>query len=44
MESDFHLTENSPAIDAGNNSTDGTNDIEGNSRSTPDLGAYEYIN
>ena len=41
-ESDFHLTEDSPAIDAGNSSTDGTSDIEGNTRSTPDLGAFEF--
>ena len=41
-ESDFHLTENSPAIDAGNNSTDGTSDIEGKDRNTPDIGAFEF--
>jgi len=42
-ESDFHLTENSPTINAGNNSTDGTSDIEGNTRNKPDIGAYELI-
>ena len=41
MESDFHLTENSPAIDAGIGPSD--IDIEGNSRNTPDLGAYEFV-
>jgi len=41
-ESDFHLTEDSPAINAGNSSTDGTSDIEGNSRNNPDLGAFEF--
>ena len=39
-ESDFHLTENSPAIDAGIGPSD--IDIEGNPRNTPDLGAYEF--
>ena len=39
-ESDFHLMENSPAIDAGIGPSD--SDIEGSSRSTPDIGAYEY--
>ena len=39
---DFHLKENSPAINAGNNSTEGSSDIEGNPRSNPDLGAYEF--
>ena len=42
-ESDFHLTEDSPAIDAGNSSSDGTLDIEGNSRNTPGIGAYEFV-
>ena len=41
-ESDFHLTEDSPAINAGNSSTEGTSDIEGNPRNNPDLGAYEF--
>ena len=41
-ENDFHLKENSPAINAGNNSTEGSSDIEGNPRSNPDLGAYEF--
>ncbi|MEC9209632.1 MAG: choice-of-anchor Q domain-containing protein [Bacteroidota bacterium] len=41
-EGDFHLTENSPAINAGNDSTEGTSDIEGNSRTNPDIGAYEF--
>jgi len=40
-ESDFHLTEDSPAIDAGIGPSD--IDIEGNSRNTPDLGAYEFV-
>ena len=39
----FHLTESSPAINAGNNSTEGTADIEGNPRINPDIGAYEFI-
>ena len=39
-ESDFHLTEDSPAIDAGIGPSD--NDIEGNSRNNPDLGAFEF--
>ena len=41
--SDFHLSTESPVIDAGNNSTEGTSDIEGNLRSNPDIGAYEFI-
>ena len=41
-ENDFHLKENSPAINAGNNSTEGSSDIEENPRSNPDLGAYEF--
>ena len=39
-EGDFHLTEDSPAIDAGIGPSD--NDIEGNSRNNPDLGAFEF--
>jgi hypothetical protein len=47
-ENDFHLKSSSPAIDAGNSSTNGTSDIEGNPRnnptdSNPDIGAYEFI-
>ena len=38
---DFHLEIESPAINAGINSNT-TNDIEGNIRLNPDLGAYEY--
>ena len=41
-EGDFHLTESSPAIDAGVGPSD--NDIEGNSRNNPDLGAFEFQN
>ena len=41
-EGDFHLKENSPAINAGN-STGNFNDIEGNPRNNPDIGAYEFI-
>ena len=41
-QSDFHLTENSPAIDAGYNTTNNI-DIEGNTRQNPDIGAYEFI-
>ena len=41
-EGDFHLEENSPAIDAGN-TTINLNDIQGNARNTPDIGAYEFI-
>jgi hypothetical protein len=40
-EGDFHLTEESPAIDAGIEPSD--SDIEGNSRTNPDIGAYEFI-
>jgi len=41
-ESDFHLTEDSPAINAGIGPSDP--DIEGNSRTTtiPDIGTYEF--
>jgi hypothetical protein len=39
-ESDFHLTEDSPAIDAGIGPSD--SDIEGNPRNNPDIGAYEF--
>ncbi|MDA0682104.1 MAG: hypothetical protein O2781_02000, partial [Bacteroidetes bacterium] len=41
-EGDFHLKENSPAIDAGN-SMGNFNDIEGNTRNNPDIGAYEFV-
>ena len=41
-EGDFHLEENSPAIDAGN-ITINLDDIQGNTRNTPDIGAYEFI-
>ena len=41
-EGDFHLTEESPAINAGNSSTEGASDIEGNPRNNPDLGAFEF--
>ena len=39
---DFHLEETSPAIDNGNNSTEGTLDIEEKNRENPDIGAFEY--
>ena len=39
---DLHLTENSPAINAGDISTQNTSDIEGNNREYPDIGAYEF--
>ena len=39
---DFHLTEGSPAISAGE-STSILYDIEGQIRDNPDLGAYEFI-
>jgi len=42
LEGDFHLAEDSPAIDSGNNSTDDTSDIEGNPRNNADIGAYEF--
>jgi hypothetical protein len=41
-EGDFHLKENSPAIDAGK-SIGSLNDIEGNSRDNADVGAYEFV-
>jgi len=41
-ESDFHLTESSPAIDAGE-ITSTLDDIEGNPRNNADIGAYEFI-
>jgi hypothetical protein len=41
-ESDFHLTEGSPAIDAGN-PTINFDDLEGNIRNTPDIGAFEFV-
>ena len=40
---DFHLENTSPAINAGSISTI-IYDIEGNIRSQPDLGVYEYQN
>ena len=42
FEGDYHLKENSPAIDAGKN-IGILNDIEGNNRENPDMGAYEFI-
>ena len=39
---DFNLTESSPAINSGT-LTSFTNDISGNFRAEPDVGAYEYI-
>ena len=39
-EGDFHLKEDSPAINTGIGPSD--SDIEGNSRSNPDIGAYEF--
>ena len=39
---DFHLAENSPAINAGKNENTST-DIEGVIRINPDIGAYEFI-
>ena len=41
IESDFHLKEDSPAINAGVGPSD--SDIEGNSRNNPDIGAYEFV-
>ena len=41
-ESDFHLTQNSPAIDAGK-TTSFLDDIEDNPRNNPDIGAYEFV-
>jgi len=40
---DFQLKESSPAINSGNNITEGTFDIQGNIRTNPDIGAYELI-
>ena len=42
IQGDFHLTEESPAISAGE-STSILYDIEGQIRDNPDLGAYEFI-
>ena len=41
-EGDFHLTQDSPAIDAGE-TTSVIDDIEGNPRNNADIGAYEFI-
>jgi len=41
LEGDFHLKEDSPAIDAGIEPSD--SDIEGNPRGNPDIGAFEFI-
>ena len=41
-ESNFHLSEDSPAIDAGE-TTSILNDIEGNARNNADIGAFEFI-
>jgi hypothetical protein len=41
-ESDFHLSEESPAIDAGK-TTSILNDIEGNDRNNADIGSFEFI-
>ncbi len=41
-ESDFHLIEGSPAIDAGK-TTPVLDDIEGNARNNADIGAFEFI-
>ena len=41
-EGDFHLTQNSPAIDAGK-IISFLDDIEGNPRNNADIGAYEFI-
>tara|TARA_B110000858_G_scaffold187109_1_gene231001 strand:+ start:70 stop:1482 length:1413 start_codon:yes stop_codon:yes gene_type:complete len=41
-EGDFHLTEDSPAIDAGE-ITSILDDIEGNTRNNADIGAFEFI-
>ena len=40
-EGNFHLKETSPAINTGNPAII-FNDIEGNTRNTPDLGAFEF--
>tara|TARA_B100001758_G_C18409962_1_gene614921 strand:- start:1121 stop:2578 length:1458 start_codon:yes stop_codon:yes gene_type:complete len=40
--SDFRLKEGSPCIDSGENSTEGSTDLEGNMRYNPDIGAYEF--
>ena len=42
FEGDFYLQDNSPAIDAGKVTTS-LNDITGNTRNNPDIGAYEFI-
>jgi len=42
FEGDFYLQDNSPAIDAGK-ATNILNDIIGNTRNNPDIGAYEFI-
>ena len=40
---DLHLTEGSPAINTGDPATNGSIDIEGNTRNNADIGAYEFI-
>ena len=40
--SNFHLKEESPCINTGNNATEGSSDIEENIRNNPDIGAYEF--
>ena len=42
-EGDFNLKENSPAIDAGKNILDNSNDILNKPRIIPDIGAYEFV-
>jgi hypothetical protein len=40
---DFHLAATSPAINSGNATYAPTTDYDGNPRSAPDRGAYEFI-
>ena len=43
IDDNFHLAENSPAVDAGTSVNAPAKDLDGHDRdATPDIGAYEY--
>ena len=42
FDNDFHLTESSPCINAGDPIYSNLTDIEGKSRDLPDIGVYEF--